>query len=156
MLRNQPDLRGDHAGQSVAGGVDVRHHVDAPGELPLGVRGRAGIVDVGIGAADAGVGAEEIDAAELLFGRADEFLDVGFLRDVRLERDAADGLRDLFGASAVEVGDDDAACAFAWKRSASALPMPLAPPVTMTTLSLTFMAALRPVSCSQVAGGRSL
>ncbi len=62
------------------------HNVDRPAPLPRLVRGAAGIHRHRIeAAADARIGAEQFDRAELPFGLLDDVGDLFFLRDIASE-----------------------------------------------------------------------
>src|SRR5438128_10006162 len=70
-------------------GIDIRHHMDGPASLPRLVRGAAGIDRQGIeAAADAGIGAEQRDGAELPLGLIDDGMHVLLLVHYGLARPA--------------------------------------------------------------------
>src|ERR1700761_5359034 len=70
----------------MASGIDMGHHMDRPAPRPWLVRGTAGIHRHGIEtAADAGIGAEQRDRAELPLGLLDDVQYVLFLGDITLE-----------------------------------------------------------------------
>ena len=98
-----PRLPRDHPRQRVTRRVNMRHHIDAPRQLPVLIRRRPRIVDIRISARDACVRAEQIDPSEPVLGRPHNPLHVRFLRDVRLHRNAADRLRHGLGAGATGV-----------------------------------------------------
>ena len=80
-----------HARDQMPRGIDMRHDMDRPASRPRLVGGAAGIVRHRIeAAADAGIGAEQRDRAELPLGLLDDMEDVLFLRDIAFERRAID------------------------------------------------------------------
>src|SRR5436853_10949 len=75
-----------HARDQVPRGVDMRHDMHGPAALPRLVRGAARVGGERIeAAADAGIGAEQRDRAELLFGLLDDVQDILFLADIAFE-----------------------------------------------------------------------
>ena len=88
--------------QQQPGGPDVGHHVDLPGAGP----GRFARVRPAV-RRDAGVGAVQVDGAELIDGPADQPLDPGLAGRVAGHRDAADLPGHRGRRVFVDVGDDD-------------------------------------------------
>ena len=66
-------------------------------------------------AADAGIGAEQRDRAELPLGFLDDVADVLFLPDIAFERRAVDRGGDGFRVGQIEIGDHDLGRAGAMK-----------------------------------------
>ena len=88
--------------------IDMRHDVDRPAALPGLIRGAAGIDRHRIeAAADAGIGAEQFDRAELPLGLLDDVGDLFFLRDVASEGRAIHRGGDRPRIVGVHIGDDD-------------------------------------------------
>lgn len=87
---------GDH----VAGGQDRAEHVDSPRELPQLVGG----VEPGT-CADAGVGAEDVDVADVVEGARHEVSDRRLVAHIAVTGLCADGVRDRGGTAFVEIGD---------------------------------------------------
>ncbi len=91
----------EHPRQDVARHEHVRHQVHVPDALPVG-RGRFGSARD----RDAGVGAEDVDAAV----RAQDFFhkagDLVFVRDVACDGTATDLSRDCLSALRIGVGHD--------------------------------------------------
>ncbi len=73
---------------------------------------------------DARVGAEQVDGPERALGGGDQRVGMGRVRDVARDADAPDALRDLLGARAVEVGDDDTARALGGEAQRQRAPDP--------------------------------
>ena len=92
------------------------HDMDRPASRPWLVGTAAGIhrqrVEAG---ADAGIGTEQRDRSEFLFGFLDDVADIAFLRDIAFERCAIDASRDRLGAGMVEIDHDHLGCASAMK-----------------------------------------
>ena len=72
-------------------------------------------------AADAGIGAEQRNRAELPFGLLDQVDDILFLADVAFERRAVDRGGDGFRVRQIEIGDHDLGGAGAMKGFAQRL-----------------------------------
>src|SRR4051812_21443820 len=100
-------LAGDHSRQRMARYVHVRHHVDRPDALPVSIGCFGATLD-----GDAGVGAEDVDATECGLDFADESRYVSFARHVALKWSRTDLRGNVVRERAVDVGDDDTACAF--------------------------------------------
>src|SRR6478752_9461011 len=87
--------------------IDVGHDVDRPASRPWLVGSSAGVVRQGIEpAADAGIGAEQRNRAELTLGFLDDVADVCLLPDIALERRTVDLSRDSPRSRRVDIGDD--------------------------------------------------
>ncbi len=102
----------DHSGQHGSRGEDVCEDVHFPDAVPIGIRNAHAA-----GREYAGVGTEEVDAAELLFGVLDDVEDIGIFGDVDLgdvgfHAKSGDFPRNFFGGIAVDISDDDGAGAF--------------------------------------------
>ena len=83
-------------------GVDVGQHVDPPNFFPLIV------AETGpTGHEQTGVGAKQIDRAHLRFRRVNDTRNLGAVRHIRHDRDAADFGRDGPGAIGIDVNHDD-------------------------------------------------
>ena len=94
----------------------MRHDVNGPASRPRLVGGSAGIDRQRIeAAADAGIGAEQRDRAELLLGLLDDVADVFFLPDIAFERRAVDRGGDGPRSGRIDIGDDDLGRAGAMK-----------------------------------------
>ena len=91
------------------------HHVNAHGQFPRRIRGRRRIVDIRIGARNAGIRAEQVDPPEPVLGRPRDALDIRLFRDIRLHRDAANRCRHSLRASAVKVRNNQGSRAFPMK-----------------------------------------
>ncbi len=88
-------------------GIDMRHDVDRPASRPRLVGSAAGILRQRIEtAADAGIGAEQRDRAELPLGFLDDVADVFLPADIAFECSAVDRGRDGFGACQIQIDDD--------------------------------------------------
>ena len=97
-----------HAGDEMPRRIDMGHDVDRPAALPWLVGIAAGIDRHRIeAAADAGIGAEQFDRAELPLGLLDDVGDLLFLRDVASEGRAIHRRSDRPCIVGVHVGDDD-------------------------------------------------
>lgn len=93
-----------HARQGGSRGVDVRHDVQIPEMLPVGVGRFGSPFDC-----RSGVGTKQIDAAPTLFGELHQMLHVSFVADISGDRDAGNFLGDFLGRIGIQAGDDQAA-----------------------------------------------
>ena len=93
-----------HLRQHGACRVHMRHDVQVPAAHPVGV-GRVLVLPHG----NAGIGAEQVDAAVFLGHLRHQRLDLGFVGDVggHGRGDGADAVHRLLGAGGVAVGNDD-------------------------------------------------
>ena len=89
-------------------GIDMRHDMDRPASLPRFVRAAAGVHRHRIeAAADAGIGAEQRDRAELALGFLDDAEDVLLPPDIAFEGGAIDGGGHRLRAGFIEIDDHD-------------------------------------------------
>src|SRR6185295_2477358 len=97
-----------HARDQVPRRIDMRHDMNGPASLPgfVGSSARVGGQRIKT-AADAGVGAEQRDRAELLLGLLDNVKDILFLADIAFEGRPADRGGDSPRAVGIDIGDDD-------------------------------------------------
>src|SRR5260370_24241797 len=96
-----------HARDQMPRRVDRRHDRDGPASRPWFVGSSPGILRLGLEpAADAGIGAEQRNRAELPFGFLDDMADVLLLPDIALECLAPDRGRDGFRAGGIKIGDN--------------------------------------------------
>ena len=102
--------------------IDMGHDMNRPASLPRFVGASAGIHRQRIeAAADAGIGAEQRDRAELTLGLLDDVKDVLFLADIAFEGGPADRGGDGARAVGIDIGDDDLGGAGAMKGLAHRL-----------------------------------
>ncbi len=98
----------------------MRDDVDLPDALPFAIRDRA----IAFGG-DAGVGAEQVDAAIALQRLVDQLLDVGLTGDIRLDVTAADFFGDFTGGFGVDVCNHDGLGALGCEPPAQRAPDPV-------------------------------
>src|SRR5437763_13624144 len=92
----------EHAWQHMSSHEDVRHHVDFPDTLPVGIFSLWTAAD-----RDARIGAEDVDPSVSRLDLTGEAFDIGLARHVALERLCVDVLRYAGGALAIDVRDDE-------------------------------------------------
>ena len=103
-------------------GIDMRHDMNGPASRPGLVGGSAGIDRQRIeAAADAGIGAEQRDRAELMLGLLDDVKDVLLLSDIAFEGRPTDRSGDGPRACRIDIDDHDLGGAGAMKRLAQRL-----------------------------------
>jgi len=96
--------------------------MNGPASLPRLVGASAGIHRQRIEtAADAGIGAEQRDRAELMLGLLDDVKDILLLSDIAFEGGPADRRGDGSRAIGIDIGDDDRGRACAMERLAHRL-----------------------------------
>ena len=101
----------------------MRHDMNGPASLPRFVGASAGIDRHRIEtAADAGIGAEQRDRAELALGLLDDVKDILLLSDIALEGRPTDRGGDGPRAIGIDIGDDDLGGACAMEGLAHRLP----------------------------------
>ena len=99
------------------------HDMNRPASLPRFVGVSAGIHRQRIEtAADAGIGAEQRNRAELLLGRLDDVKDILLLSDIAFEGGPADRRGDGSRAVGIDIGDDNLGSAGAMEGLAHRLP----------------------------------
>jgi hypothetical protein len=104
--------------------IDMRHDVNRPASRPRLVGGfrRVGRTAGSKAAADAGIGTEQCDLAELTFGLLDDVKDVFLLSDIAFEGRPADRRGDGARATGIDIGDHHLGGAGAMKGLAHRLP----------------------------------